>query len=123
MLVLAERPTLLQSKTLGCTGTADDIRFLPERFSQLLSEVESGIMEHMNSDHAEASALIAQHLGGGPAGDWRMVGVDPEGADFRDRSRVVRVDFDAPIESVEGCREALVALTRRARERAGDPAA
>ncbi|HKW53960.1 MAG TPA: DUF2470 domain-containing protein [Stellaceae bacterium] len=80
-----------------------------------LAAAESGILEHMNDDHAEAIELYATRLGGGSGSGWRMTGIDPEGIDLRRGGAVVRLDFPAPVGDAEGARAALVRLARHAR--------
>jgi putative heme iron utilization protein len=86
-----------------------------------LAEAETAIVGHMNRDHAEALALIAERLLGlsgskAPAVDgWVMTGIDPEGFDLRAAARLARVEFDMPIQDAEAARAALVHLTQRAR--------
>ena len=84
----------------------------------LLSDVEGEILAHMNSDHADAVALIAGMFGG-DAGGWAMTGVDPEGADLTAGDRRLRAVFDTPVFDAEGCRAELVRLTKRARAGVG----
>ncbi len=45
---------------------------------ELLAAEESAVA-HMNEDHADACRLYATKLLGAPDGDWRCVGIDPEG--------------------------------------------
>lgn len=80
-----------------------------------LAESESGIVSHMNEDHADALQLYAQKLLGLPGTDWRMTGIDAEGIDLRWAGQVARLPFDAPLASVAEARKALVALVGRAR--------
>src|SRR5690348_78833 len=44
-----------------------------------LIEAEADAIAHMNADHAEALRLYATRLIGASDGDWRCVGIDPEG--------------------------------------------
>lgn len=80
-----------------------------------VSEAESGILEHMNADHADAVAAIAQGLLGGEAGAWRMTAVDSDGCDLALEQRVLRLCWSAPIEDANGARVELVRATRDAR--------
>jgi hypothetical protein len=80
-----------------------------------LAAAESGILEHMNDDHAEAIDLYATRLGGAQGSGWRMTGVDPQGIDLRRGGAVVRLDFPAPVGDAEGARAALIRLARQAR--------
>ncbi|PWR25026.1 heme iron utilization protein [Zavarzinia aquatilis] len=81
-----------------------------------LAEDEAGIVGHMNADHADAVGLYATALLGLPAAEWRMTGLDPEGADLMapDGTRG-RIFFDRVIGNATEARVALVDLVRRAR--------
>ena len=84
-----------------------------------LAEAEAGILDHMNSDHADAVGLIARHVLGLAAKGWRLVGVDPEGCDLRREAMLARVPFETMVADAEAARAALVGLTKRARRIAG----
>ena len=61
-------------------------------------------------DALEAIARLA----GAPAGDWRAIGLDPQGIDIARDGRVVRAEFDKPV--TEGSlRMALKTLADRGR--------
>lgn len=98
----------------------------PEAATAPLAAAEAGILEHMNSDHADAVALIAELFGGsageGNGGGWTMTGVDPDGADLVAEKRRLRARFDKPVFDAEGCRVELVRLTKRARRKTAAPA-
>jgi len=81
-----------------------------------LAEAESGIIAHMNADHADALGLYARVLLGRPAAEWRMTGIDPEGTDLRAGGSVARLDFGSPVASAEQARAALVRLAKIALE-------
>jgi putative heme iron utilization protein len=83
---------------------------------------EPGIIEHMNSDHADAISLHATRLAGCPPGEWRMVGIDPAGCDLLHRTHTARIDFPAPVRTPGEARMALVALVKEARLRTGQAA-
>ena len=80
-----------------------------------LVEAEADIIEHMNSDHADAVALYATNLAGCPPGDWRMSGIDPAGADLLHRTTAARIDFPKRVCSPGDARQVLVALVGEAR--------
>lgn len=83
-----------------------------------IAAAEAGIVAHMNQDHADAVALIAERLLGQGPGPWRMVAVDVDGADLAEGERVCRLDFSAPIAGPEEARTELVRAAREARARA-----
>lgn len=80
-----------------------------------LADSETGIVSHMNDDHADALQLYAEKLLGLPGGDWRMTGIDAEGIDLRRAGQVARLPFDAPLADAGEARKTLVALVARAR--------
>jgi putative heme iron utilization protein len=77
---------------------------------------EADIVAHMNEDHADAVALYATRLLGQPADEWRLTGVDPEGADLAAPRRRCRLWFDKPVHDAEAARVELVRLVKRARQ-------
>lgn len=80
-----------------------------------LIEAEGGIIEHMNSDHAEAVGLYATRLAGRPAGRWRMVGCDPDGFEIANGGELARIAFPVRVTTPDQARAALVALAKAAR--------
>ncbi|MGG5887634.1 HugZ family protein [Falsiroseomonas sp. HC035] len=82
-----------------------------------LAATEAGILGHVNEDHADALAAIATLLLGQPAGDWRMVAVDPDGCDLTSGDRVARLPWPTPVADANGVRMALVQAARDARTR------
>lgn len=80
-----------------------------------VAAAEANILDHMNSDHAEAVAAIASGLLGGPAGAWRMVAVDPDGADLALEEWVLRLNFNVPATGPDEVRAELIRAARDAR--------
>lgn len=80
-----------------------------------LADGHDGVIGHMNEDHGDAVALYATGLLGAPAGDWRMVSLDPEGFEITGADRVCRLDFSQRITSRSAVRQELVALVQKAR--------
>lgn len=85
--------------------------------AQALIEAEPGIIEHMNSDHADAVALYATVLAGCDTGAWRMSGIDPGGADLLHCTNAARIPFASPVRTPAEARATLVALAQDARSR------
>ncbi|MBV8536502.1 MAG: DUF2470 domain-containing protein [Alphaproteobacteria bacterium] len=81
-----------------------------------LRTAEPEIVAHMNGEHADAVQLYAAKLLGRAGGDWRMTGLDPEGADLRQGGEVARLAFDHPVQDAEQARAELVRLVKRARQ-------
>ncbi len=107
---------------------------LPDRVAvAAIAAAEAEIIGHVNADHPDAVAAIAQGLLGGAAGAWRMVAVDPDGADLAlaeapgqaegqvgGQPCVLRLPFAAPVASAEAVRIELVRAAREGRA-ARDP--
>ena len=69
----------------------------------------------MNSDHSDAVALYATEIVKCPPGDWRMCGIDPDGADLLHRTNAARIDFSTRVRSPGEARQTLVALVQQAK--------
>ncbi len=78
---------------------------------------EAGIVAHMNADHADAVAAIAQGLLGAGPGAWRMAAVDVDGADISDSNQTVRLAFLTPVSDSDCVRAALIRAAREGRAR------
>src|SRR5215475_11398344 len=76
-------------------------------------ETESSIVEHMNRDHMEALFHYCNVLKMATVNSVTMTGIDSEGFDMLADNRKLRIDFDAPINTVEAARATLVELARR----------
>jgi heme oxygenase (biliverdin-IX-beta and delta-forming) len=83
--------------------------------AQALIEAEPDAIAHMNADHAEACRLYATKLLGGPDGDWRCVGIDPEGIELQDRRMALRLHFPQRVIAPGPLRAVLKQLAEQAR--------
>lgn len=93
---------------------------LPDRAAVAAIAAAAGdIIGHVNADHPDAVAAIATGLLGGPAGEWRMVAVDVDGADLAAGETVRRLAFSAPVGDADGVRTELIRAARAARSSAG----
>jgi len=92
---------------------ADELHFAAD--TAILAAAETGIVQHMNADHADALDLYATHLLHRAGAGWRMTGIDPEGIDLRREHETARLDFAAPVLDPEAARKALVVLAAEAR--------
>ena len=97
---------------------AAELRFAGD--GSALAAAEAAVIEHMNSDHAEAVALFAARLARRAGSGWRVTGIDPEGIDLRLDGKTARIDFAAyslgPVLDPQAARQVLIALTAVARE-------
>ncbi|HZU90354.1 MAG TPA: DUF2470 domain-containing protein [Stellaceae bacterium] len=80
-----------------------------------LAAAEPEILAHVNANHAEALALLAERRLARAGPGWRMTGIDPEGIDLRRAGEIARLDFPGPAPSVAAARRALAALFAEAR--------
>jgi len=84
-----------------------------------LAEVAAGIIEHMNTDHAEAVRQIARHYAGEVADEAAMTALDRLGFHLRlktgDRIYGQRIAFIREVASREDARSVLVEMVRHAR--------
>ena len=83
--------------------------------AQALIEAESAAIAHMNADHAEACRLYATKLLGAADGDWRCVGIDPEGIELQQGRTALRVVFPQRVTGSGPLRAVLKQLADEAR--------
>ena len=82
----------------------------------LMAAVAAGAMMVSSiAAHAEAVTLYATRLLGQQEGDWRITGIDPEGADLRAGPHVARLDFPERITGPGALRSTLANLSKEAR--------
>ena len=84
-----------------------------------LVEAEADAIAHMNADHAEACRLYATRLLGAPDGDWRCVGIDPEGIELQQGRDALRLAFPRRVTGPGPLRAVLKELAEQARARQG----
>ncbi|CAG0959251.1 Heme oxygenase HutZ [Methylophilaceae bacterium] len=80
-----------------------------------LAAQEAEILEHMNADHAENMIAYCRHFHGISPGSITMLGIDSDGFDVRADGRILRFNFDQPIEDALSARTALVAMAKACR--------
>lgn len=83
--------------------------------AQPLVEAEAGAIAHMNADHADACRLYATKLLGAPDGEWRCVGIDPEGVELQQGRTARRLAFPQRITAPGPLRAVLKQLAEKAR--------
>ncbi len=79
-----------------------------------LAEMEPGVVEHMNDDHAQAVKDYAA-AAGLEALEWRMTGLDAQGLDLAASDATARIWFDRALKSTDEVRPWLVAMAKAAR--------
>lgn len=75
----------------------------------LVSE-ESGLIAEINAELGESIGRYASVVAGAAGGDWRVSGLDPEGADLLHRSNAIRVDFPARVLTAAEAKRVLATL-------------
>jgi putative heme iron utilization protein len=80
-----------------------------------LAAAEAEILDHVNTEHADAVAVIVRRLLGRAGRGWRMAGVDVDGCTFAHGNRIARLVFQTPVQDADGVRKALILAARAAR--------
>jgi heme iron utilization protein len=80
-----------------------------------LLDVEQEAIDHINSDHRDASNLYATRLLGAEAADWCCTGCDPDGLDLQAGNKTLRLDFPQKVSGPGELRKTLVKLADAAR--------
>jgi len=80
-----------------------------------LADVEEGAVAHMNGDHAEACRLYATRLLSAGDGQWRCVGIAPEGMELQLGSEALWLPFPHRIKTAGELRGVLKQLADEAR--------
>ncbi len=81
-----------------------------------LTEQESDVVEHMNTDHQDTMRNYCQHFHQCAALDVAMLGIDLDGFDVRADGKVLRFDFAQPVTDAQQARAALVEMARAAKQ-------
>ncbi len=85
--------------------------------AQTLIDAQGEAIAHMNADHAEACRLYATKLLGAPDGDWKCVGIDPEGLELQHGLNALRLLFPQRVTAPGPLRAVLKQLADEARAR------
>jgi putative heme iron utilization protein len=80
-----------------------------------LAEAEGEILGHVNEDHADAVAAIAEGLHGGSPGPWKLVALDTDGCDLGQEEVVLRHAWASPLSSPDAVRGELIRAARDGR--------
>jgi hypothetical protein len=83
--------------------------------AEALLAAEAEAIDHMNTDHAAACRLYATKLLGGRDGDWRCVGIDPEGIELQQGRAALRLFFPQRVTGPGPLRPVLKELADKAR--------
>jgi putative heme iron utilization protein len=80
-----------------------------------LAEAEAEIVTHVNQDHPDAVAAIAQGLLGAAEGAWKLAAVDADGCDLALEEKVLRLAWPEPVADANGVRAGLIRAAREGR--------
>jgi putative heme iron utilization protein len=94
-------------------GAADILTDVSDAAAML--EAEESAVAHMNADHADACRLYATRLLGAPDGEWRCVGIDPEGMELQLARLALRLVFPQRVIGPGPLRALLKELADKAR--------
>lgn len=76
---------------------------------------EISAIEHMNHDHGEAIHLYATKILKAQPGPWRVLAIDPDGADLGLHEQCLRMEFHTPVLTAEALRKKFAELAYEAR--------
>lgn len=78
------------------------------------ADVENGVMDHMNADHADAVQELVSSVSD-IRGEWEISGIDEEGIDFRNGWNYERLLFENPARSAEDMRIQMIGMLKKIR--------
>ena len=110
------RLTLERAHFVGGFGqirwlSPDELLLAVDDAADLLAS-EAEIVAEVNRDHSAELELLATRLAGGPAGRWRLTGVDPGGLDLMFGSHTWRVEFPSPVKTASAAKQQLLGLLK-----------
>ena len=80
-----------------------------------MEALETSAMEHMNHDHGEAIHLYATKILKAQPGPWRILAIDPDGADLGLAGQSLRLNFQEPVFTAAALRKTFAELAQEAR--------
>jgi putative heme iron utilization protein len=80
-----------------------------------IAAAEQSALDHMNSDHTEATTIYATHYGRLDDKGWVLSGFDPEGMDLAAGDETARVLFPALLAEAADLRRSLVEMAKEGR--------
>ena len=81
-----------------------------------METLETSAIEHMNRDHADTIHLYATKILGAKPGPWRILAIDPDGADVGCHDQSLRMNFQTPVYTADALREKFAELAYEARK-------
>ncbi len=89
---------------------------------QFLADQEKSMIEHMNTDHADSLIAYCQHFHGLNTNNAKILGIDSEGFDVSTEEvsstaqpRILRFNFEQPIQDAQSARAAFVNMSKAAK--------
>jgi putative heme iron utilization protein len=80
-----------------------------------MAALENSALEHMNHDHEEAIHLYATKILKAQPGSWRVLAIDPDGADLGLHEQSLRMEFHTPVFTADALRKKFAELAYSAR--------
>jgi len=80
-----------------------------------METLESSAIEHMNHDHGEVIHLYATKVLKAQPGPWRILAIDPDGADLGLDEQSLRMEFQTPVFTADALRKKFAELAYEAR--------
>lgn len=80
------------------------------------ADAEQSVLDHMNSDHADAVGRLAGFSGEGTQLKWKLTGVDPEGFDLSHGDSIRRAVFPSVLEKPGDFRHAFIKMSQSAKK-------
>ena len=87
--------------------------------SNPLAAIETGVVDHMNRDHADAVRAYCRYFFNRDAREAVLVGVDPEGVDLLADGEPLRLPFEVRADTADAVRQRLIALLQQTRAAVG----
>ncbi|MBM3350444.1 MAG: DUF2470 domain-containing protein [Betaproteobacteria bacterium] len=99
--------------------SSSELLSLPPADNNLLAGQETSIIAHMNADHIDSLIAYCQYFHQINASTATMLGIDTDGFDVRvidaDTTKIVRFEFDRPVQDAQSARVALVQMSKVAK--------
>ncbi len=107
----------------GKMGWVEGIALNSQAQSHNIAALETGMIEHMNQDHAESLLAYCQHFHGLTPKRVLLIGIDSDGFDVEavisnmpeDDIKMLRFNFATPIFDANSARAAFVAMSKQTR--------
>lgn len=124
------RINILQARYIagfGKMGWVDGVDIIDVKNAENISNIaqlETSMIEHMNTDHADSLLAYCQHYYGVAPSQANIIGIDCDGfdveavlknKDIADDIKILRFNFESPIFDANSARMAFVALSKVAK--------